>query len=534
MGSAVIQDSTGKQITNMGLAALHYPLSWVAQNRGLRMVCLSLFLTACASAPQVAEKSTSQFNDGTPPASPLVTLATSQQDSGIRLLADPSEALQSRLHLAALATSTLDIQYYLWQGDNSGLALTHEVLQAADRGVRVRILLDDIYHSGRDSAYQTLDAHPNVEVRLFNPMGNRGAGKQMNYAVRKSTFNYRMHNKIFLVDGVAAVLGGRNIGDEYFGQDPSFNFQDMDAIALGEVATDAGRAFDVFWNAELAFPIAALNSNPEQMPTAAQTAALAAARARMRPADEREQDTAEATEAWLDGLSGELRWTKARVIVDRPDRSSENPDSAFMALAQDPAVRPNESVVIQTAYLIPNGPTMTNLETLVAEGVSMRVLTNSAQSNNHNSVHAFYVPYRKRLIEAGIELYEVQGSGSLAGYLDRVGEDGHAGLHTKAMVVDERIAVIGSYNMDPRSRVWNSEIALIVDDPDFAAEVLEEMARDFSPSAAWRLSLDAAGEVLWSGEVDGERVELNKDPGTTWWNRFVWSVMRIFPLENEL
>ena len=128
----------------------------------------------------------------------------------------------------------------------------------------------------------------------------------------------------------------------------------------------------------------------------------------------------------------------------------------------------------------------------------------------------------------------MQGSGSLAGYLDRVGEDGHAGLHTKAMVVDERIAVIGSYNMDPRSRVWNSEIALIVDDPDFAAEVLEEMARDFSPSAAWRLSLDAAGEVLWSGEVDGERVELNKDPGTTWWNRFVWSVMRIFPLENEL
>ena len=245
----------------------------------------------------------------------------------------------------------------------------------------------------------------------------------------------------------------RNIGDEYFGQDPSFNFQDMDAIALGEVATDAGRAFDVFWNAELAFPIAALNSNPEQMPTAAQTAALAAARARMRPADEREQDPAEATEAWLNGLSGELRWTKARVIVDRPDRSSENPDSAFMALAQDPAVRPGESVVIQTAYLIPNGPTMGNLETLGAEGVSMRVLTNSAQSNNHNSVHAFYVPYRKRLIEAGIDLYEVQGNGSLAGYLDRVGEDAHAGLHTKAMVVDERIAVIGSYNMDPRSRV---------------------------------------------------------------------------------
>jgi len=198
----------------MRLAPLHYQLSRVAQKRGLWIPCLSLFLTACASAPQVAEKSASQFNDRTPAASPLVSLATSQPDSGIRLLADPSEALESRLHLAALSTTTLDIQYYLWQGDTSGLALTHEVLQAAERGVRVRILLDDIYHSGRDSAYQTLDAHPNVEVRLFNPMGNRGAAKQANYVLKKSSFNYRMHNKIFLVDGVAAILGGRNIGEE--------------------------------------------------------------------------------------------------------------------------------------------------------------------------------------------------------------------------------------------------------------------------------------------------------------------------------
>ena len=499
---------------------------------GLWAVCFSVFLGACASAPQVADKSVSQFNDRGRAESPLVALATSQAESGIRLLADPSEALQSRLHMAALATTTLDIQYYLWQSDNSGLALTHEVLQAADRGVRVRILLDDIYHSGRDSAYQTLDAHPNVEVRLFNPMGNRGAAKQANYAFKKSNFNYRMHNKIFLVDGVAAVLGGRNIGDEYFGQDPSFNFQDMDAIALGEVAAEAGEAFDLFWNAELAFPVTALNGNPEDMPTAAQTATLAEARKRVIPPGE--EDTAAATEAWLSALSTELLWTNARVIVDRPDRGTEQPDSAFMALIEDPSLRPEKSMVIQTAYLIPNGPTMGNIEAIGAQGASMKILTNSAQSNNHNSVHAFYVPYRKRLIEAGVDLYEVQGNGSLAGYLDRVGEDGRAGLHTKSMVFDERVSIIGSYNMDPRSRVWNSEIALVVDDAGFAAEVLEEMARDFTPDAAWRLSLDDNGKLLWSGEVDGEPVQFNKDPGTSWWTRFVWGVMRIFPLENEL
>ena len=500
--------------------------------RALWAICLSVFLSACASAPQVADKSISQFNNPAAAASPLVTLATSQPHSGIRLLADPSEALQSRLHLAALATTTLDIQYYLWQGDNSGLALTHEVLQAADRGVRVRILLDDIYHSGRDSAYQTLNAHPNVEVRLFNPMGNRGAAKQVNYAFKKSSLNYRMHNKIFLVDGVAAVLGGRNIGDEYFGQNPSFNFQDMDAIALGDVASEAGRAFDLFWNAELAFPVAALNNTPEDVPTTTQSAVLAQARERVRA--QGDDDPAAATDAWLSALSSELLWTEARIIVDRPDRSTEQPDSAFMALIEDPSLRPERSMVIQTAYLIPNGPTMGNIEALGAQGASMKILTNSALSNNHNSVHAFYVPYRKRLIEAGVDLYEVQGNGSLAGYLDRVGEDGRAGLHTKAMVFDQRVSIIGSYNMDPRSRVWNSEIALVVDDAGFAAEVLAEMARDFTPDAAWHLSLDDNGKLLWSGESEGEPVQFSKDPGTTWWTRFVWGVMRIFPLENEL
>ena len=238
---------------------------------------------------------------------------------------------------------------------------------------------------------------------------------------------------------MAAVLGGRNIGDEYFGQDPSFNFQDMDAIALGDVAAEAGRAFDLFWNAELAFPVEALNSNPEEMPTTAQSATLSAARERVRPRGE--DDPGAATTGWLNALSNELLWTEARVIVDRPDRSTEQPDSAFMALAQDPSLRPTESVVIQTAYLIPNGPTMGNIEALSDQGVELKILTNSAQSNNHNSVHAFYVPYRKRLIEAGVDLYEVQGNGSLAGYLDRVGEDGRAGLHTKASVIDERIAL---------------------------------------------------------------------------------------------
>ena len=505
----------------------------VKNGRWVGLVGLSLFLVACASAPMVNNKPSSYFNDREAVESPLTALASAHPRSGVSLLADPDEALQSRLHLAALAQSTLDLQYYLWQGDDSGLALTYEVLRAAERGVRVRILLDDIYHSGRDSAYQTLDSHPNVEVRLFNPMGNRGSVKQMNYAVGKSTFNYRMHNKIFLVDGVAAILGGRNIGDEYFGRDASFNFQDMDAIVVGEVAADAGEAFDLFWNAELAIPVAAFNQRASQTLTEEQTARLVAARERVRPAMEQNQETTTRAD-WLQRFARDLLWTEAEILVDRPDRSSEFPDSAFTTFTGDAHAQPRESAVIQTAYLIPNGPTLTHLRQFVAQGIDIRILTNSAQSNNHSSVHAYYAPYRQKLLEGGVDLYELQGTGSLAAYLDRAGEDAHAGLHTKAMVIDDRVAVIGSYNMDPRSRVWNSEIALVVANRDFAAEVLAEMARDFAPEAAWQLSLDDAGALVWSGVSAGERVQLQKDPGSSQWDRFLWSMMRIFRLENEL
>lgn len=498
------------------------------------LIGMSLFLVACASAPMVEDKPASYFNDRGAVGSPLTAVASAHPRSGVSLLADPDDALQSRLHLAALAQSTLDLQYYLWQGDDSGLALTYEVLRAADRGVRVRILLDDIYHSGRDSAYQTLDSHPNVEVRLFNPMGNRGSVKQMNYAVGKTTFNYRMHNKIFLVDGVAAILGGRNIGDEYFGRDASFNFQDMDAIVVGEVAADTGEAFDLFWNAELAIPVAAFNQQASQTITEEQTARLVAARERVRPAEERGQETTTPRANWLKRFASDLLWTEAEILVDRPDRGSEFPDSAFMMFTSDAHAQPRESAVIQTAYLIPNGPTLAHLERISSTGADIRILTNSAKSNNHSSVHAYYAGYRKKLLTAGIDLYEVQSNGSLAAYLDRTGEDAHAGLHTKAMVIDDRVAVIGSYNMDPRSRVWNSEIALVVENRDFAAEVLAEMARDFAPEAAWRLSLDDAGELVWRGQSENELVQRTRDPGSSWWDRFLWGIVRIIPLENEL
>jgi len=495
-----------------------------------------IILAGCAGAPVVTDKSESYVSDVAQKPSSLHKMLPPEAmpSSGVMLLADPFEALLTRLQLVDAAISSLDLQYYLWQSDTVGIALTEAFLRAADRGVRVRLLLDDIYHSGRDEVYQTLDSHPNIQVRLFNPMGNRGAAKTANYALRKAQFNNRMHNKIFLADGQAAVLGGRNIGDEYFGLDSSFNFQDLDVLVTGDGAREAGEAFDLFWNATLAVPIDTLYPNTDLSARLVERAPLRDAARELTATLERSGVTLLTASDWTERMANELTWTEAQVLVDRPDRSAENPETAFAVFASDPRLRADREVTIQTAYLIPNGPTMGTLTAFAERGVSLKILTNSAASNNHGTVHAYYMPYRAPLINAGVELYELRATGDLSDYLSRNQELARAGLHTKAMVIDQEVSVIGSYNMDPRSRVWNTEIALLVFSDGIAAEVLEEMARDFTATAAWRVTLNEKGKPVWSGEVDGTPVQLDKEPDTHWWQRFLWSVLRILPLENEM
>ena len=227
---------------------------------------LLLALTACASIPADFEQVPSRswqhpektqlgyFFDGYAPADPDL--------SGVRLLANPREAFQTRFGAAYLAEKSLDLQYYLWKGDLTGSLLLYQALAAADRGVHVRILIDDIYHSGRDNNYAAIDSHPKMEVRVYNPMGSRGAGKGANMVYHKGSLDHRMHNKIFLVDSAVAVLGGRNIGDDYFGVDEKLNFRDLDVLAVGPAARDAGEAFDMYWNSPAAVPITVLLKEP--------------------------------------------------------------------------------------------------------------------------------------------------------------------------------------------------------------------------------------------------------------------------------
>ncbi len=501
-----------------------------------------LALTACASIPADFEQvpshswqkpkqtSLGAFFDGYAPADPNL--------SGVRLLADPKDAFSARFGAANLAEKTLDLQYYLWKGDLTGNLLLYRAVQAADRGVHVRILIDDIYHSGRDVSYATIDSHPNMEVRVYNPMGSRGGGKSANYVYHKGSLNHRMHNKIFLADSAVAVLGGRNIGDDYFGVDETLNFRDIDVLAVGPAARDAGEAFDMYWNSPAAVPISVLLKKPVE------AGAMERGREELKATlDEmdalpytvpKEEDEIREN---FEKVAESLVWAETEIIIDPLERFEGGSESAFVELTNKLADEAKSEFVIETAYLIPAQEGIDNVAEMTERGVRVRILTNSLRSNNHTTVHAHYKKYRKPMIEAGVELHELrpdpeilerhkQGEKRAAG--------SRAGLHTKSFVVDRRLSMIGSYNMDPRSRIWNSEIGLLIDSEEFAEKVLEIMETDLDPANSYRVTLDEKGKLVWTAEGPNGPIIWHKEPETTAWQRFTSRFLRWIPMEKEL
>jgi putative cardiolipin synthase len=501
-----------------------------------------LVLTACASVPRDFEQVPSrswQRPEQTPLGEFFQSYAPEDSSlSGMRLLANPREAFQARFGFASLAEKTLDLQYYLWKGDLTGQLLLYRTLDAADRGVQVRILIDDIYHSGRDADYMTLNTHPNLEIRVYNPMGSRGSGKMANYVYHKGTLNHRMHNKIFLVDGAVAVLGGRNIGDDYFGVDATQNFRDIDALVIGPAAREAGEAFDLYWNSPAAVPIGVLvKKSPEDE-------ALENLREQLRAYLDQEhvlsftvpQEEHE-IRATLKQLAEELIWAETEIIVDPLERFEGGSKSAFVELTDRLAEEMEREIVIETAYLIPTQEGIDHVAELTEKGVRVRILTNSLRSNNHTTVHAHYKKYRKPMIEAGVELHELRPDPeALARHKEKEAraKGSRAGLHSKAFVVDRRLSMIGSYNMDPRSRIWNSEIGLLIDSEEFAEQVLEVMETDLDPANSYRVTVDEKGNLVWTAENDGEAVTWDKEPETSAWQRFKSRFLRWIPMEKEL
>jgi len=417
-------------------------------------------------------------------------------------LSDNLDALRWRLLLADLATETIDAQYYLWNGDESGRLLALHLIEAANRGVRVRLLVDDVFTIDSDTSIAALDSHPNIEIRIFNPWQKRGSAwrRVTEYLGASRQLNQRMHNKLFVADNRVAIVGGRNISNPYFGLGDQYNFRDLEVVTAGPVAVDISHSFDLYWNDDWAVTGKAFTPPDYEPPSI--DSIREGLHHELQASDRLEQA----------GLGDLLRWDDLLPeLIDASDTGSvwvvyDDPPTA---VANDNGVRKvdklagmskryREDVVVASAYFIPNDELLASIQALTDRGVRVRIITNSLASTNHTMVNSGYAPWRRRLLEAGVELYEYRGDIPDTSGIVVPGIDSHRiTLHTKAFVIDYETVYIGSLNMDPRSMHINTEMGLLIEDPVLAREVMLELEEDMSPQNAWRVTLDEEDRLVW-------------------------------------
>jgi putative cardiolipin synthase len=441
-------------------------------------------------------------------------------------------ALQARLALADEAAVSLDVQYFVWQSDASGHLISDRVLHAADRGVRVRILVDDFGVAGRGGDVLKLDAHPSVEVRAFNPWVTRGNrfGTAVEFLVRARELNRRMHNKTFIADGRFAVLGGRNIGDRYFGLYEPFVQNDLDVMVAGPMARDIAATFDDYWNSKHAFPVILLPRDPRPQSPVAITQqelhqSIEASAEKLSPFTLEPSDWS----GYLEELVATFAPARSEVLWESPDILDEarprlyDDFKALIASARS-------EVMISSPYFVPDEEFRGLMRDLVARGVRVVVVTNSLETNNHVVAHTGYKRWRREILAAGVELYELRSDAeALSTYVTPPTESSRLGLHTKAVVIDGERAFVGSPNVDPRSMVLNTEIGVVGEGREFTARVAALIERDISPANAWHVTMDEEGWLTWStaDEVVG------RQPAKGFVQRAIEFLLNLLPLKNQ-
>ena len=535
-------------------------------------------LAACAGLPEHVDRPVTVAMPNTAPATSLARLvqanAPSGDVSGFRLIPSGEEAYATLLTLADRAERTLDLQYFIIESDNAVRELMRHVLAAAERGVRVRVLVDDLHSDGRDLAFLRFSSHKNIEVRLFNPFpGGRMSNftRYLSGAAEFRRVNRRMHNKAFIADNALAVTGGRNLGAEYFTQNQTTNFVDLDVLAAGPAVRQLSAAFDAYWNSEFAYPVEALVPErsdahpPEQkegnypppvtvparpaaplqridVPTApidmdsgsGSGAGLQASAARITDPEQRRQrdqtDLASTTQVdplplrpaprdWF--LANEiarkrlrLEWAPAQVIVDRPAKvSGDHVEPGGERLAQtllhliDEAKR---EVVLISPYFVPGKRGVDVAKHLQERGVQLRVLTNSLAATDAPIVHGGYAKYRSALIDDGVELYELRPMLGDRPKVVGTFRSAQASLHVKSIIVDRSTLFVGSMNIDPRSIGLNTETGLIIRSPALAqavARLFDDSLRD----SAYRVT-KVDGQLRWTTHQNGKEVVVNHEP----------------------
>jgi putative cardiolipin synthase len=455
--------------------------------------------------------------------------------SGFGLMQEGSRAFTARLAMADLAEKTLDAQYYIWDIDATGRIMADRLIRAADRGVRVRLLLDDTHKTEEiDNGIAALDAHPNIEVRFFNPVHNR-RWRMWSFLSDFGRVNNRMHNKLFIMDNAVGIAGGRNIADVYFGVEKDHNFRDLDVVTAGPVVRDLSASFDLFWNSKSAVPIGALVAERATMEDYLAFRKLMIERMATAgypyPVDQRIDDV----RARIVEIRDAFTWAPGRVLVDDPARVDADGDSNVITQAILQRIgETKHELLIESAYFILLDRGIEEVQSLTSRGVTVRILTNSAATNDVVAAHAGYADTREELLNAGAELYELRPDSSIRQELDLVAGKSRAALHSKAMVFDRESAFIGSFNLDPRSRFINTEIGIMIDSPEIARQLGAFIDEGVAPGSAYHVTLSDDGGLVWTAQTNGTKAEFDSDPETTGWQRFVIDVMGLLPIEEQL
>lgn len=516
-----------------------------------------ILCSACASLPEGVQRPDSfAYMDTGDTAFGVVSNRETLKhpgQSGFKLLHNGLDAFVARAMLAQHAEKSLDVQYYLYNEDLTASLLTDQLLKAADRGVRVRLLVDDIDLKGRDFGVAALDSHHNIEVRVFNPFG-RNVSRWSQFITRLGIVTRRMHNKSFTADNQITIVGGRNIGDEYFDAHPDLAFSDLDVFAIGPVVQEVSGSFDEYWNSSVVYPASSLIRQPPD----AEAVKKLRQEFNLRIAGYSDSEYMRALQQ--SELSRQIRqggiqfeWGEARVLFDHPEKVLNGRDRKELLLATQISPwleRAKQELIIFSPYFVPGKWGTRALVSLAESGVRVRILTNSLASTDVAIVHGGYAKYRKALLRAGIELYELDNVLSSKQRKARRGKEKgftKSSLHTKSFVVDRKSVFIGSLNLDPRSFYENTEIGIVLK----SSEIAEDMAKLFEREIkynAFTLSLikvrksDALVKhqrlkwreaVHWhkAGEPD---VVYRKEPKAGMWRRFAVGLMNLLPIESQL
>ena len=524
-----------------------------------------LLVTGCASLPPGSDYPKTASTAFTQPETTALGQHVAAQTaahpglSGFSLFPRGIDGLLLRTQLIRSAQRSLDIQYFVFVEDYTGKLLLDGVLHAADRGVRVRLLIDDLNAFALGDARKTLatlDRHRNIEIRMFNPFAYRGNVsllQRIEFVVNAPRLNHRMHNKLLIADSTIAIVGGRNVADEYFDTGAvAIRFGDFDVAAMGPVVPDLAQSFDAYWNCALAIPQEAL-AQPQRTPMHEVRAELTENRAETDvPAIMRRLEAGNPLAGLLDGRMP-LAWARATMIADPPEKAEPGASAVERfptAAAIDTMINDvGHDLIVISPYFIPGPEGQAALERLLKRGVHVRILTNSLASTDVPAVHGAYRRYRRALLTAGAEIFEVRpvpGTGDEShGGARSSGSSGSSGasgapfaLHAKAYVFDDRTVFLGSANLDPRSFELNTEVGLLIESPDLAAQVIRRFDEFAASANSYRVMLAPESAPLamkWQTEVAGERIDWSDEPDTTLWQRLKADLYTLMlPLERQL